>query len=359
MEELTSAPSPLQYRLQSLLNSRTEWWAYAIFWRASPEHDLLSFGDGQFRGSAAGGDNDDTEWFYALSLSKSFAADGSASPAKAYAAVAPVWLTGCDALQSCGCDRAREAQLHGINTLVCFTATGGVLELGSTDHASENWALVQQARDFLSGAAPLRNITLSSSVDSGHSESLGGTMQRSKKRGRKPGRVREQNSANHVDAERQRREKLNHRFYALRSVVPNVSRMDKASLLSDAVSYINELRVKVEELEGRAKMVKREVLVEHDCGGGAKTRGAGTAVLKMEIKLLGSVAIIRSQSENLNHPPAKLMAELRDLDLVVQHAAISNFKELVLQHVVVRVPEVLQGGDRLQSILLSRLQDRA
>lgn len=56
---------------------------------------------------------------------------------------------------------------------------------------------------------------------------------------------------NHVEAERQRREKLNHRFYALRSVVPQVTRMDKASLLSDAVAYINELKAKVDKLESK------------------------------------------------------------------------------------------------------------
>lgn len=72
-----------------------------------------------------------------------------------------------------------------------------------------------------------------------------------KKRGRKPGLNRETPPVNHVEAERQRREKLNHRFYALRSVVPNVSRMDKASLLSDAVAYINELKAKIEELESQ------------------------------------------------------------------------------------------------------------
>uniref|UniRef100_A0A0V0GU39 Transcription factor n=1 Tax=Solanum chacoense TaxID=4108 RepID=A0A0V0GU39_SOLCH len=49
----------------------------------------------------------------------------------------------------------------------------------------------------------------------------------------------------HVEAERKRREKLNHRFYALRSVVPYVSKMDKASLLGDAVTYINELKAKI------------------------------------------------------------------------------------------------------------------
>lgn len=50
-------------------------------------------------------------------------------------------------------------------------------------------------------------------------------MKASKKRGRKSGLGRE-NPLNHVEAQRQRREKLNHRFYALRAVVPNVLRLE-------------------------------------------------------------------------------------------------------------------------------------
>jgi transcription factor MYC2 len=49
-----------------------------------------------------------------------------------------------------------------------------------------------------------------------------------RKRGRKPANDREE-PLNHVQAERQRREKLNQRFYALRAVVPNVSKVRKKS----------------------------------------------------------------------------------------------------------------------------------
>ncbi|KAI9117481.1 hypothetical protein K1719_011647 [Acacia pycnantha] len=63
---------------------------------------------------------------------------------------------------------------------------------------------------------------------------------------------------NHMEAERQRRERLNQRFYALCCTVPNVSKMDKASLLSDAVTYINELKAKIEELETRFKKTEEE-----------------------------------------------------------------------------------------------------
>lgn len=47
-----------------------------------------------------------------------------------------------------------------------------------------------------------------------------------RKRGRKPANDREE-PLNHVQAERQRREKLNKRFYALRAVVPNVSKVNE------------------------------------------------------------------------------------------------------------------------------------
>ncbi|ONH93608.1 hypothetical protein PRUPE_8G242100 [Prunus persica] len=58
-------------------------------------------------------------------------------------------------------------------------------------------------------------------------------------------------SANHVMAERRRREKLNERFIILRSLVPFVTKMDKASILGDTIEYVKQLRKKIQDLEAR------------------------------------------------------------------------------------------------------------
>ncbi|TVU42309.1 hypothetical protein EJB05_08706, partial [Eragrostis curvula] len=69
--------------------------------------------------------------------------------------------------------------------------------------------------------------------------------------GRTPGSRHSKQSANHVENERQRREKMNRRFCELRAAVPTVSRMDKTSLLADATAYINQLRARVAQLEAQ------------------------------------------------------------------------------------------------------------
>ncbi|CAL0320575.1 unnamed protein product [Lupinus luteus] len=62
-------------------------------------------------------------------------------------------------------------------------------------------------------------------------------------------------SANHVLAERRRREKLNERFIILRSLVPFVTKMDKASILGDTIEYVKQLLRKIQDLEACNRLI--------------------------------------------------------------------------------------------------------
>uniref|UniRef100_A0ACD5THU8 Uncharacterized protein n=1 Tax=Avena sativa TaxID=4498 RepID=A0ACD5THU8_AVESA len=195
---------------------------------------------------------------------------------------------------------------------------------------------------------------------------------RPRKRGRKPANGREE-PLNHVEAERQRREKLNQRFYALRAVVPNVSKMDKASLLGDAISYINELRGKMTVLESDKETLHSQIEVlkkERDARPAAAAPtsasaagmmhhdgGARCHAVEIEAKILGLEAMIRVQCHKRNHPAAKLMTALRELDLDVYHASVSVVKDIMIQQVAVKMATRVYSQEQLNSALYSRLAE--
>ncbi|KAJ0968650.1 hypothetical protein J5N97_025567 [Dioscorea zingiberensis] len=396
----TIKSSSILHHLQQLLHSRAEAWSHVILWSASPDLLLLSWADGRLiLGSES------TEWFYILSSKRSFpAGDFSTLLSRSFSSSSFIWLSGSPSLQSSGCPRAEEAQIHSIQTLVYIPISStGVLELASTIHLPEDSLLIQQAFSILSSL--LQNINTnnstiqyptptlmtvkkkSPSLDLEHSDSE--HHRRPRKRGRKPASTESETPMNQVEAERQRREKLNHRFYALRSVVPNVSKMDKASLLADAVTYINELKTRVAELETEQKylLIKKDIqnnnmmnnIVDqrslsyntNTTSTTATTTTSAASVnvscwnnnidhgmrMKLEVRMVGQEAVIRVQSGSGGHPAARLMNALRELELQVSHASVTRVQDVMLQDVVFMVPHAaLQVEDALSSALLSKLE---
>ncbi|OEL17934.1 hypothetical protein BAE44_0021044 [Dichanthelium oligosanthes] len=170
---------------------------------------------------------------------------------------------------------------------------------------------------------------------------------------RKPGPRTDGSAMSHVEAERQRRDRLNRRFCDLRAAVPRVSRMDKASILEDAVSYISELRGRVEQLEEAAaearRMTTASPLAHYALFGGSSDQ-ENTA---LEARMIGpEEAALHLTTTAARHAPARLMAALRALDLPVQHACVCRLGGVTVQDVVVDVPSAgLREDGRLRAAL--------
>ncbi|XP_071716580.1 transcription factor bHLH14-like [Rutidosis leptorrhynchoides] len=442
----TTTQPTCHQKLQLLLQSQPHHpWAYAIFWKTINHDDDghldLTWADGYFLQNPNKPDNmDEADWFYVVSLTKSFTFGDGSVPMKALTLNSIVWLSGNHNLMSFDCDRAKEAYIHGLETLVFIPTSDGVVEMGSYDVINQNESdlanhahslfgagssssssspvtLLKQPNNKLGartdghvisfedmvgelpeeesmnfidfGATKLdqhpkkfknlsRNTkpcvpasnTTSEQSDSDCQLNVTTTMKKgTKKKAKDP-------PPNHVEAERQRRDKLNQRFYTLRSVVPHVSKMDKASLLADAVCYINELKGKVEELEsqfeGRSEQRKlKKVKVELEDFGTDKNSNMGSGInvkstksykeadqsntmyAEVEVKIVGEDAMIRVQSANRDCPGAKLMDALREIEAKVHHASMSCVNDVMLQDVVVRIPGATE--DQVRSHILVRL----
>ncbi|MCD7455019.1 COP9 signalosome subunit CSN2 [Datura stramonium] len=578
----------LQQRLQTLIDGARESWAYAIFWQSSvvdfASPSVLGWGDGYYKGEEdknkrktassspnfiaeqehrkkvlrelnslisgvqTGADDavdeevTDTEWFFLISMTQSFV-NGSGLPGLAMYGSSPIWVTGTERLAASQCERARQAQGFGLQTIVCIPSANGVVELGSTElifqssdlmnkvkvlfnfnidmgsvtgsgsgsclvqpepdpsalwltdpsssvvevkdslntvpssnsskqlvFGNENSENVpqhsQQTQRFFTrelnfsgygfDGSSNRNKNGNSSIsckpesgeilnfgestkgsacsangslfsgrtqfgpglglvdenknkkrspvsrgsneegmlsfvsgvilptstegksggggDSDHSDLEASVVKeatvepekRPRKRGRKPANGREE-PLNHVEAERQRREKLNQRFYALRAVVPNVSKMDKASLLGDAIAYINELKSKVqnsdsdkEDLMSQIESLRKELANKGSSnhpGPSPSNQDLKIVDMDIDVKVIGWDAMIRIQCSKKNHPAARLMAALKDLDLDLHHASVSVVNDLMIQQATVKMGSRLYAQEQLRVALTSRIAE--
>ncbi|KAG0477816.1 hypothetical protein HPP92_012535 [Vanilla planifolia] len=157
---------------------------------------------------------------------------------------------------------------------------------------------------------------------------------------RPTGRGGKPHHSKNLVAERKRRKKLNERLYALRSMVPNITKMDRASILGDAIEYVIELQKQIKELqdeleEGGTDESAKQMGNNNGSGNNnldAENEDRGPQMEPhVEVRQVeGGEFFVKVLCEQRAGGFAKLLEAMGALGLEVTNANVTTFKTLVL-----------------------------
>ncbi|KAE8010437.1 hypothetical protein FH972_006808 [Carpinus fangiana] len=154
------------------------------------------------------------------------------------------------------------------------------------------------------------------------------------------------NAQDHIIAERKRREKLSQRFIALSAIVPGLKKMDKASVLGDAIKYLKELQGRVEFLEEQTKkrtvesvvFVKKSQISADDDTSSCDENFDGRsdeALPEIEARISEKDVLIRIHCEKQKGVIVKIINEIEKLNLSVVNTSVLPFGNSTLAVTVI------------------------
>ncbi|KAH0865818.1 hypothetical protein HID58_083029 [Brassica napus] len=147
------------------------------------------------------------------------------------------------------------------------------------------------------------------------------------------------NAQEHILAERKRREKLTQRFVALSALIPGLKKMDKASVLGDAIKHIKYLQESVNEYEKQKKgrtlesvvLVNKSQLVLDELHKLSPSFSDGNRdysssnLPEIEVRVSGKDVLIKIICEKQKGNLIKIMGEIEKLGLSITNSSLLPF----------------------------------
>ncbi|CAL5033152.1 unnamed protein product [Urochloa decumbens] len=189
---------------------------------------------------------------------------------------------------------------------------------------------------------------------------------------------------NNKDMERGRRRRLNQKLYALRGVVPNITKMDKASIVRDAIAYVEHLQdqerrvladlsalqlasssaaaaVKTEDTGGLPQRKKMRRAPPSIASAGNATRPIITTTTSPPVRILEvqvsesgeKMTVVSVRCSSGRNAVSKLCRALEPLRLKVVTATIAAAGDAVVHTMFVKTGEM--GGAVLKEAILAAL----
>nr|AVL95376.1 transcription factor bHLH2 [Diospyros kaki] len=128
-----------------------------------------------------------------------------------------------------------------------------------------------------------------------------------------------------------RRRKLALQFIELSSMIPGLKKMDKASIVDDAISYVKQLQDRVNTLE---KQTKKNSVEKTRASAGEGTSSSTEELLEIDVKVQEKNVLIKIYCKNQKGYLSKILCEIEKLHLKIVTFSALPFADCFLDTTV-------------------------